>query len=160
MNNHAVIDEFSDVAWRAMRRALDLAAQAATAGEVPVGAAVYDSLGNIVGDGENRMIRDCDPSAHAEIVALRAAARHCGNYRLPQYHMAISLEPCAMCAGAIFHARLKSVVFAAADTKTGALGGVLSLHQIRQINAHTTTAGGLLADESATLLRDFFAARR
>ena len=142
-----------------MRRALQLAARAAADGEVPVGAAVYDCSG-VVGEGENRMIRDCDPSAHAEIVALRAAAARCGNYRLPDCRMAVSLEPCLMCAGAIFHARLGAIVFAAADDKTGACGGVISAHLCARLNHRTAVFGGLMAAESATLLRDFFRARR
>lgn len=142
-----------------MRRALRLAARAAADGEVPVGAAVYDDSG-VVGEGENRVIRDCDPSAHAEIIALRAAAAARRNYRLPECKMAVTLEPCLMCAGAAFHARLRAVVFAAVDPKTGAFGGATSAHLNPLLNHRTAAAGGLLADEAAALLRDFFRARR
>lgn len=142
-----------------MRRALQLAARAAADGEVPVGAAVYDDS-EIIGEGENRMLRDSDPSAHAEIVALRAAAARRGNYRLPECRMAVSLEPCLMCAGAAFHSRLGAVIFAAADDKTGAFGGVVSAHLDKRLNHRTLVAGGLMADEAAALLRDFFRARR
>lgn len=142
-----------------MRRAMQLAVRAAAGGEVPVGAAVYDDSG-IIGEGENRMRRDYDPSAHAEIIALRAAASRRRNYRLPECKMAVTLEPCLMCAGAVFHARIRTVIFAAADEKTGAFGGVTSAHLDVRLNHHTTVAGGLLAEEAAVLLRDFFRVRR
>ena len=142
-----------------MRRALELARLAAAGGEVPVGAAVYDDAG-VVGEGENRMIRDCDPTAHAEIVALRNAAANRGNYRLPECKMAVSLEPCLMCAGAAFLARLQAVIFAAADPKTGALGGAMSAHLNPLLNHQTKAAGGLMADEAAAMLHSFFRARR
>lgn len=152
--------EFSEHDRRAMRRAMELAESARAGGEVPVGAAVYDADGGIVGEGENRMLRDCDPSAHAEIAALRAAAAALGNYRLPECSMAVTLEPCLMCAGAIFHARLRRVVFAAADVKTGALGGAVGMHLNPQLNHHAEVAGGLFAEESAAMLQEFFRARR
>ena len=151
--------EFSECDRRAMRRALQLAKRAADGGEVPVGAAVYDDSG-VVGEGENRMLRDCDPSAHAEIIALRAAALRHRNYRLPECKIAVTLEPCLMCAGAIFHARLRAVVFAAADAKTGAFGGATAAHQNPLLNHHTAAAGGLLQSEAAALLQAFFRARR
>lgn len=150
--------EFSPAAVAAMRRALSLAAEAAADGETPVGAAVYDGGGNIIGEGKNQMRGGCDPSAHAEIVALRAAARVCGNYRLPECGMAVTLEPCMMCAGAVFHARLKSLVYAAADPKTGALGGAYNILPL--LKPHAEICGGLFAEESAEMLRSFFRARR
>ena len=143
----------------AMRRALQLAAQAAAGGEVPVGAVVYDSSG-IVGEGRNQTVADSDPSAHAEIVALRAAARRRQNYRLGGCKIAVSLEPCLMCAGAIFHARLDAVVYAAADPKTGALGGVAAVQIPPALRGRAKVAGGLFADEAAAMLREFFRARR
>ena len=154
-----VNDHFSEYDMLAMQHALRLAESAALAGEVPVGAVVYEQ-NIIIGEGENRMIRDCDPSAHAEINALRNAARQQQNYRLPQFKMAVTLEPCMMCAGAVFLARLHTLVFAANDPKTGAVGSVSNLHEMRQFNPHTRVVGGLLADESAKLLREFFQVRR
>lgn len=140
-----------------MRRALQMAKQAAAKGEVPVGAAVFDDNGNIIAEAANANIRLCDATAHAEILALRAACQKVGNYRLPQLNMAVTLEPCAMCAGAILHARLRFVIFGAPDDKTGALGGFAD---ISALNHQTTFAGGLCRDESAALLRAFFGKRR
>ncbi len=140
-----------------MRRALQMAKQAAAKGEVPVGAVVFDDDGNIIAEAGNANIHHCDATAHAEILALRAACQKTGNYRLPQLNMAITLEPCAMCAGAILHARLRFVVFGAPDDKTGALGGFVSL---AMLNHQTTFAGGLYREESAALLRAFFDKRR
>ena len=150
--------EFLPHVQKAMRRALALAKEAAAAGETPVGAAVYDGNGNIIGEGRNNMRENNDPSAHAEIAALRAAAKYCGNYRLPECGIAVTLEPCLMCAGAVLHARLKTVVYAAADPKTGAFGGAFNIPQ--KLNPHAEISGGLFAEESAVLLREFFRIRR
>ena len=141
----------------AMRRALLMAQLAGECGEVPVGAAVFDDDGNIIAEAGNASIANCDACAHAEILALRAASQKTGNYRLPTLSMAITLEPCAMCVGAILHARLRFVVFAAPDDKTGALGGFVNL---TALNHQTAFAGGLCRDESAALLRAFFGKRR
>lgn len=141
----------------AMRRALRMAEGAAAKGEVPVGAVVFDDDGGIVAEAGNANIRLCDSSAHAEILALRAACQKVGNYRLPNLNMAVTLEPCAMCAGAILHARLQFVVFGAPDDKTGALGGFVN---IMPLNHQTRFAGGLMRGESAALLRAFFNNKR
>ncbi len=150
--------EFLPHIQNAMRRALQLAKEAAAADETPVGAAVFCGAGDIVGEGKNAARKSGDPSAHAEILALRAAAKHCGNYRLPECGIAVTLEPCLMCAGAILHARLNTVVFAAADPKTGAFGGAFNIPP--GLNPHAAVFGGLFAEESAELLRQFFRARR
>lgn len=142
-----------------MRNALMLARQAAAAGEVPVGAVVVKD-GAIIGRGYNQPISCSDPSAHAEIMALRDAAQHLGNYRLVDCELIVTLEPCSMCAGAIMHARIARVVFGAADPKTGACGSVLNLFGEPRLNHHTQVLGGVLADESGVLLREFFADRR
>lgn len=143
----------------AMQAALSLAREAGRAGEVPVGAVVVQD-GAIIGRGYNRPIVSQDPTAHAEIVALRDAALQMGNYRLPGCVLYVTLEPCSMCVGAIFHARLARVVFGAADPKTGACGSVINLFAQNRLNFHAEVAGGLLADESSELLRQFFAQRR
>jgi tRNA(adenine34) deaminase len=142
-----------------MCEALILARQAAAAGEVPVGAVVVKD-GAIIGRGYNQPISRSDPSAHAEIMALRDAAQHLGNYRLVDCELIVTLEPCSMCAGAIMHARIARVVFGAADPKTGACGSVVNLFGESRLNHHTQVAGGMLADESSALLREFFAGRR
>jgi len=142
-----------------MREALELARAAAEAGEVPVGAVVVRA-GEIVGRGWNRPIGARDPTAHAEIVALREAASRLGNYRLPDCELYVTLEPCAMCVGAMLHARLARVVFGAADPKTGACGGAVSLSAEGRLNHQTAFAGGVLAEECGQLLRRFFADRR
>jgi tRNA(adenine34) deaminase len=142
-----------------MREALGLAEEAGARGEVPVGAVVVKD-GEVIGRGSNRPIGQNDPTAHAEIVALREAAARLGNYRLPGCELYVTLEPCAMCVGAMLHARLARVVFGAPDPKTGACGGALDLAGTGAINHQTAFQGGLLADESAGLLRRFFAARR
>ena len=143
-----------------MRLALALARQAADAGEVPVGAVVHDADGSVVAQARNETITTADISAHAEMLALRRAAAVCGNHRLPQLQMTATLEPCPMCAGAIFHARLSAVTYAAADAKTGAFGGVVNLAENTLLNHQTAVCGGLYADESAALLRGFFRERR
>lgn len=143
----------------AMRIALDQARNAWLVGEVPVGAVIMRA-GQVIATGYNRPITEHDPTAHAEIVALRHAATLLGNYRLPECELFVTLEPCAMCAMALMHARLKRVVFGALDPKTGAAGSVLNLFEQAQLNHHTQVEGGLLADECGQLLRDFFVERR
>jgi tRNA(adenine34) deaminase len=142
-----------------MREALSLAAEAASAGEVPVGAVVVKD-GEIIGRGWNRPIGANDPTAHAEIVALREAATRLGNYRLVGCELYVTLEPCAMCVGAMLHARLARVVFGAADPKTGACGGAVALSGEARINHQTAFEGGVLAGECGELLKRFFADRR
>ncbi len=142
-----------------MAEALALARQAGSVGEVPVGAVVVKN-GRIVGRGFNAPISRCDPSAHAEIVALREAAAELGNYRMPECELYVTLEPCAMCAGAIMHARIARVVFGATDPKTGACGSVADLFAEPRLNPHAQVTAGVLADPCAALLREFFAARR
>ncbi len=148
----------NDEHW--MRRALTLALRAQGEGEVPVGAVLVRD-GELVGEGWNRPIGEHDPSAHAEIMALRAAGRILGNYRLPDTTLYVTLEPCPMCAGAIVHARVARVVYAAADPRSGAAGSVFDLlPSDARFNHRTTCEGGLLADEAGELLRAFFRARR
>ena len=144
---------------RYMRRALELAAQAGEQGEVPVGAVLVLD-GRIAGEGRNRMIEAADPTAHAEMEALRAACGSAGNYRLPGAALFVTLEPCAMCAGAIVLARLSRVVFAAHDPKSGAGGSVFNVLDNAALNHRCEVRAGLLEDESAELLRSFFRARR
>lgn len=140
--------------------ALAQAAQAQQLGEVPVGAVLVDAQGELLATGFNRTIIDHDPTAHAEIVALRAGARQVQNYRLPGASLYVTLEPCAMCLGAMFHARLARVVFGAPDPKTGVCGGVLNLSLEKQLNHHTHVEGGVLAQECGDTLRQFFKERR
>ena len=142
-----------------MREALGLARQAGAAGEVPVGAVVVRD-GAVVGRGHNRPIASRDPTAHAEVMALRDAAERVGNYRLADCILYVTLEPCAMCAGAIMNARINRVVYGAADPKSGTCGSVVDLFAENRLNFHTTVAGGVLAGEAAKLLQDFFSARR
>jgi len=142
-----------------MRMALDLAAEAARAGEVPVGAVVVQG-DTIIGRGFNAPIANHDPSAHAEMTALREAARRLRNYRLPGCSLYVTLEPCVMCAGAIQHARIARLVYGARDPKTGACGSVVDLFAEPRLNHHAQVQGGVLAAESAALLQAFFAARR
>ena len=143
----------------AMATALNEARLAAAAGEVPIGAVVARD-GQIIARGQNRVLRDLDPTAHAEIVALREAAEAAGNYRLTDCTLYVTLEPCAMCAGAMIHARLDRLVFAAADPKAGAVGSVLVVVNHPQLNHKMTVEQGILAEESAELLRTFFRERR
>ena len=155
---------FSPAEERAMRQALDQAQNAWLVGEVPVGAVILrddaDGLPQVVATGYNRPITTTDPTAHAELVALRHAAQLLGNYRLPDCTLVVTLEPCAMCAMALIHARFKRVVFGARDPKTGAAGSVVDLFALAQLNHQTKVAGGCLQDECSALLRDFFAERR
>jgi tRNA(adenine34) deaminase len=142
-----------------MAEALALAHAAGERGEVPVGAIVVRD-GTIVGRGGNAPIVGNDPTAHAEIAALRDAARTLANYRLPGCTLYVTLEPCAMCAGAIMHARIARLVFGARDPKTGACGSVIDLFAERRLNHHAQVTSGVRADECGTLLSQFFAARR
>lgn len=142
-----------------MGLALDLAREAGAIGEVPVGALIVLE-GEVVGRGYNQPIGRHDPTAHAEIMALRDAATRLGNYRLPGCTLYVTLEPCAMCAGAIMHARMERVVFGARDPKTGAAGSVIDLFAESRLNHHTTIVGGVLGDACGSLLSGFFAARR
>ena len=149
--------EDRDAHW--MRAALALAEEAWRRGEVPVGAVVVAD-GKIVGRGFNAPIECHDPTAHAEIAALRDAAQALGNYRLPDCDLYVTLEPCAMCAGAIIQARIRRLVFGAADPKTGACGSVVDLLGESRLNHQTTATGGVLADECGALLKRFFSERR
>jgi len=142
-----------------MRESLRLAARAAERGEVPVGALVVKD-GKVIGRGYNAPISSKDPTAHAEIQALREATRNLGNYRLEGCSLYVTLEPCAMCAGAILHARIARLVYGAADLKTGACGSVVDLFSEKKLNHHTEVTGGILATEAGRLLSEFFAARR
>nr|ART37126.1 D69 [uncultured bacterium] len=147
----------NDELW--MTEALNLAREAGAAGEVPVGAVVVLD-GQIIGRGFNQPISRQDPTAHAEVVALRDAATRLGNYRLPGATLYVTLEPCMMCAGAMMHARLARVVFGAADPKTGVAGSVLDLFGEARLNHHAEITGGVRAEECGQLLSSFFAARR
>jgi len=142
-----------------MRAALAEAASAASEGEIPVGAVVIVN-GEIVATGRNCSVGKSDPSGHAEIVALRAAGANSGNYRLPDATLYVTLEPCVMCTGAIVQSRIKRVVFAAYDKKAGALGSVEDLSDSRAFNHRFEINGGVLADDSASLLKQFFESRR
>ena len=147
----------------AMQVALDQAENARLVGEVPVGAVIYRSTAEgrqIVATGYNRPITDHDPTAHAEIVALRHAAQLLGNYRLPECEIFVTLEPCAMCAMALLHARVKRVVFGARDPKAGAAGSVIDIFANRSFNHHTEVVGEVLADVCGETLRSFFVERR
>ena len=144
-----------------MRRALELAHCAESAGEVPVGAVLVDNDGQVIGEGWNQPIGAHDPTAHAEIVALRAAANAEGNYRLPGTTLYVTLEPCPMCAGAIVHARVERVVFGTVDPRSGAAGSTFDLlPSDERFNHYTRCEGGVLAQQSADMLRRFFRARR
>lgn len=142
-----------------MREALSLARSAECLGEVPVGAVVVRD-GVIVGRGFNSPIGESDPTAHAEIAALRDAARNLENYRLPGCELFVTLEPCAMCAGAILHSRIARVVYGTCDPKTGVHASIVNLFAVEQLNHHTKVVGGVLAEECGQLISGFFAARR
>jgi tRNA(adenine34) deaminase len=143
----------------AMQEALVQARMGSEAGEVPIGAVVVHG-GEVVARGQNRVLRDLDPTAHAEIVALRAAAAAVGNYRLLGCTLFVTLEPCAMCAGAMIHARLDRLVYAASDPKAGAAGSVLGVVNHPQLNHQMVVESGILGDEAGELLRSFFRERR
>ena len=142
-----------------MQQALEQAQLAALAGEVPVGAVLVRD-GQVISRAFNKPITDHDPSAHAEMLALRQAALLAENYRLPGATLYVTLEPCTMCAGAILHARLDRIVYGATDPKTGAAGSVLDVFSSKQINHQTHIEGGVMAEECGQLLRDFFKERR
>lgn len=142
-----------------MREAINQARVAWAAGEVPVGAVLVKD-DQIIARSFNQPIRSQDPSAHAEILALRAAGEVLQNYRLPDCELYVTLEPCVMCSGAMMHARLSRIVFGAHDQKTGACGSVLNLFEEQRLNHHATVVSGVLADECVQLLKDFFAERR
>jgi tRNA(adenine34) deaminase len=142
-----------------MRRALALARRAQEEGEVPVGAVVVLE-DRVVGEGWNRPISASDPTAHAEVQAMRAAAATLRNYRLLGTTLYVTLEPCAMCVGAMFHARIRRVVYGAADPKTGAAGSTVNLFEEKRLNHHALVEGGVLVDECSALLSSFFASRR
>ncbi|MEQ8857779.1 MAG: tRNA adenosine(34) deaminase TadA [Pseudomonadales bacterium] len=142
-----------------MRRALALAASAGAAGEVPVGAVVVRD-GEVIGEGRNGPIGAMDPTAHAEIAALRDAARRVGNYRLPGSVLYVTVEPCTMCAGALVHARIAMLVYAAAEPKAGAVASTAKVLDNPHLNHRVAVVGGVLADASAALVRQFFASRR
>lgn len=142
-----------------MRAALDLAKEAESLGEVPVGAVVVKD-GEIIGRGFNAPIGRHDPSAHAEMMALRDAAKRLGNYRLVNCELFVTLEPCLMCAGAIMHARIARVVYGASDLKTGACGSVLNVFAERRLNHHAEVTGGVLTEQCSAMLSNFFALRR
>ncbi len=144
-----------------MREAIQEAHAAGAAGEVPIGCViVHDSSGVIIGRGCNRRIRDCDPTAHAEIIALRAAGRHLGDWRLMGCTLYVTLEPCPMCAGAIVNARISRLVYGCTDPKAGAVETLFALCSDPRLNHRVEVIGGMLAEESSRLLKDFFAQQR
>jgi tRNA(adenine34) deaminase len=144
----------------AMRRALDQAARSSASGEVPVGAVVLDGAGAVVGEGHNRQQADRDPTAHAEIVAIRQAAQARGGWRLDTCTLVVTLEPCTMCAGAVIAARLDRLVYGTADPRAGAAGSLWDVLRDRRLAPHAEVIGGVLEEECADLLREFFARRR
>lgn len=143
-----------------MEQALACAREAEAAGEVPVGAVIADATGAVVARAANAPIARHDATAHAEMLALRAAGRALGNYRLPGCVLYVTLEPCAMCVGALVHARVARIVYGAADPKTGACGSVFDLAASANMNHRIEVTGGVLAEECGALLKQFFAARR
>jgi len=143
-----------------MRAALDEARKAFVAGEVPVGAVVVAADGVIVGRGFNQPIGAVDPTAHAEIVALRDAARAVGNYRLVGATLYVTIEPCLMCVGAMVHARIGTVVFGAPEPKAGAVVSTLAAHELPSLNHRMTAVGGVLEDECRAIIQEFFKSRR
>jgi tRNA(adenine34) deaminase len=151
-------DVASDAEW--MQRALELARTAAAAGEVPVGAVLVANDGSLLAEAGNAPIREHDPSGHAEMRALRSAGKRIGNYRLPGTTLYVTLEPCVMCAGALVHARVARLVYAAADPKAGACGSVFDIVRSDRLNHRVRVEAGLLENEAAKLLRAFFADRR
>jgi tRNA(adenine34) deaminase len=152
------MNEQGDRAW--MEQALRCAREAEARGEVPVGAVIVDSSGTLIARSANAPIATHDPTAHAEIVALRAAGQALRNYRLPGCTLYVTLEPCPMCVGALVHARIARIAYGAADPKAGACGSVFDLAASEKLNHRIAVTGGVLAEESAALLRAFFTARR
>lgn len=150
-------DTEADTQW--MQKALEQAREAEAAGEVPVGAVIVKN-GEFIAQAWNRPIGSHDPTGHAEIIAMRAAAARLGNYRLPGCTLYVTLEPCTMCAGAIIHARIRRVVFGATDPKTGAAGSVFEILGTRKLNHYVEVCDGVLEDECGSLLSDFFRNRR
>ncbi len=155
-----MIEPWDAADLRHMQHALALARRASRLGEVPVGAVLVDEVGRLMAAEHNRSILACDPTAHAEVLCLRAAAAAMGNYRLTGSTLYVSLEPCPMCAGALVWARVRRVVFGATDPRAGALGSVLDLAGQPELNHRPLVRGGLLAEDSAAILRAFFASRR
>jgi tRNA(adenine34) deaminase len=143
-----------------MRRALSVAGRAHAGGDVPIGAVVLDADGAVIGEGFNRRELDADPTAHAEVLALRAAARHLGQWRLEGCTLVVTLEPCTMCAGALVLARVDRVVFGAFDPKAGAVGSLWDVVRDPRLNHRPEVVAGVLADECGRVLRDFFEAHR
>ncbi len=160
LDSHISSSPFSATDQQAMQMALQLAQRAWQAGEVPVGAVLLDAQGQCIGQGYNQVITQADPTWHAEIVALRQATAHQHNYRLPGAQLFVTLEPCMMCLGALLHARLARIVYAAPDPKTGVCGSQLALHEHPVLNHQTQIQSGLYQDQAAALLRDFFKERR
>ena len=156
-SDNALPSDALDAAF--MLRALELARMAEAAGEVPVGAVIVKN-GDIVGEGWNRPISTSDPTAHAEIVALRAAAQNLNTYRLLDTTLYVTLEPCAMCAGAMVHSRVRRLVYGATDPRAGAAGSVFNIVQHAALNHRVEVTGGVMADECSAQLRSFFVARR
>ncbi len=155
MNN----EHLQEIDTAFMQQALELAKQAGEAGEVPVGAVIVKD-GLVIGRGSNAPISASDPTAHAEVMAMRDAAKHLNNYRLVDCMLYVTLEPCAMCSGAIQHARIARLVFGASDPKTGACGSIINLMDEPKLNHHTEVTQGILATECGALLSNFFSARR
>lgn len=154
-------DKPTDTDVAMMRRALELARQAADAGEAPIGAVVYETdTGTILGEGRNTREEDDDPAGHAELHAIQAAARACGDWRLPHCTLVVTLEPCPMCAGLIVNARVGRLVYGADDPKAGAVRSLFRLTEDPRLNHRVAPIAGVLADESAALLRAFFRTRR
>lgn len=154
-------NNFTDFDLHCMQRALQLAGDAAAKNEVPVGAVLVSNQDlTIIGEGFNQTISSCDPTAHAEIVAIRQAGQKINNYRLVNTTLYVTLEPCAMCAGALLHARIGRLVFATPDPKAGAIGGAMQLYAAASWNHAIKCEHGLLADPCAAILREFFQARR
>ncbi|MEO2131592.1 MAG: nucleoside deaminase [Microbacterium sp.] len=150
----------ADTDRSAMGRALELAREAGHTGEVPVGAVVIDETGAIIGEGRNRREATTDPTAHAEVVALRAAARARGSWNLEGYTLVVTLEPCLMCAGALLQAHVSRLVFGAWDDKAGAAGSLYDVVRDRRLPVRAEVVAGVEADAAASVLRDFFAVRR
>ena len=153
------MDSDASVHEHFMRQALEQARRAAACGEVPVGAVVVKD-GKVIGRGHNRPLSAQDPTAHAEVLALREAARTLGNYRLDGCTLYVTLEPCTMCSGAMLHARVASVVYGAAEPRTGAAGSVLNVFGYAEINHQTQVLRGVLADECGALMKEFFRRKR